>query len=1334
MSCSELSSSLSASAQKCEVNLSMANYMDPRARPSAIQHELEMNKCSMPMRQSLVPKLHHANDEGQLKSATDDSTENNLFRHKSLIDYLIANASSDETSYQLLSYLQTQFKRSIENKQQQEMRSRWQRRNLDNNNNQNEQNGMTKELSEETKIIEQINETLKCLEIERHKRKPQVQNASTNEQRRNKLNPFLIDFDQPQELQRNQIVYSMMSSVFNGNNNSVKSKEESLANYINLDCFDMLQSGGKLKNNGTTLDASFDRVDNGTITAAGPEHQLQMVRQHLRLSQQQMQGSLAKAQGIQYHVQQQSKLSQCSPVASLISNEGTISDHSATSSGVSTAPPGNGSANGSLKSHSPLSSTSSHSSVGSSVDSSTLNSNHRTLDSLGLSAKHHHSNKTNLRDNSADVKLQPYQYPEQCRTPSSTQQMNSSIAATLERRRRVQPITELSVDDLLAVADDQLGQGRDQAVAGFDHLVSQFDANKRKQEHVKTNMRQNKISGSGKQQPNSFFHELAQRLPKGRSPLTQLPESEPKIAATLQIATSGPIDTNGLPIVDSESTATAQRVAQNNVPSLQAQQTRQRTITDHYSTVNKAHKSQQQKSTDGNSQQVVSVNEQDEEAKLRLREQFFALTAPLLDLKHDKLTATTSTSDLRRVHTTQVVAGQSQQQTGTSQGSGHPSQIMRPTSSLSIFAGNVDDTFHPKRDNQHLSGCSGPHENKTSSLHGSFSTNSLNRAHIGVQDTSQLLLQPTTSCLAMSQKHQDSVQQQTHQQKPLTRPAKSVSFDPNVKDPPSSSGSMTLGRACALKSALKQQFQHQQQLQIMDHASSTATMPASFAAQLKADSVSAYRAHYDEFGRRIRLSTLLQQQQSFCDPTMNIPVFEQDQQGTLNDDTSKQSFSSLGTSLLSKLGQQSRGGRREERNMRNQQQTQLHPQQVSVVQNQPRPLLDPMKQQMSLGHSQMQIGYADSSLHMQASTSGLQKNQSGTRHHPSRSASERRRRSANHSHRDHRPSTSRRRQHRRGSRSILSKHRRVMAARCSSKRCHDYDVESDVDDYSSQCSTCSSLSDRSYTSDSNLDSDDYTSSSDCDSTYSYDSNDEFTSSYTSSCTESSNSEFSQDEDDTRDRQVFLRSTYSNKSSRSNSPCSSLSGDEKFYSSSSSRQRRSRRPVTGKSSSVDSRLATSSRHQRASKGTKSRKSRRSSRSSSFSNSTTSSRSKRANKSSNRKPRHTSSRHSRRTDHHEERSSREQSRRSKSHSHRQHDYEKRSRSTMDGQSPSRRREHSRNRNQNSYEEAPTHLVASQHIYPQASQEQQQAHMILARSKSPSVMSTDSKSVKNENCRVI
>lgn len=652
-------------------------------------------------------------------------------------------------------------------------------------------------------------------------------------------------------------------------------------------------------------------------------------------------------------LQFKSSQQQCSPVASLDSNEGTLSDnHSCTSSGVSstnTVPVGTGSAKEhSGSNHSPLSSTSSQ-------DSSTS----------GMSSN----------------------------SGAAATKASIAAAATLERRRKVRPITELSVVDLLSVADEQMPTAMRSSVGnpsdGFDQLVSHFEMNKQQlnqqQQQQKFNISGGHKIASTKQE--SFFFELSQRLPK-----QQRPQLEP-LGGLATVST-------GL-----------------------AQQQQHRIITDHYSTVNKAR-----------NKQPVAQQVADDAKAAAAAKQFFAITSPLLSC--------------------QMVA-----EVPSSQ---HP---MRATSSLSVLA---------PAEQQQQSGAT----DSTSGLHPSFSTSSLGPS---ARPASAMAQQPPTDCWPATDNSQLLQMAAQQQQKPLTKPAKSVSFDPTVKDPPSSSNSMTLGRASALKSALKstswaQPASMQHLMQAQDAfllQSSSATMPHSMAQQFKATSA-AYNAYYDEHGRRVKLSQIMNQQPPLMlGPDVNLPGFIQ-----TVDQLDSSPASSEKKSLLSKLNplqalnQSSRGGRREMR----QQQQHVQPGNQLIIQTQPMP---------NLSHQQLFVQPLMDSQQQQPqpSTSGLQQQLSQNsrvratrqrKHKPSRHLRSSRRRS----HSSSRKTSSSSRSHH-ASRSSSSRRGGKNRSKHQCRRDDDDCYDSDADN-SSRCSTCSSSDSDdydSYTSDSDTES--YSCNSSC---------------------------------------------------------------------------------------------------------------------------------------------------------------------------------------------------------------------------------------------------------------
>lgn len=1020
-------------ARNSQVNMSLPHYLDPRTLThSTVQH------AGISGQNQLAPAIKLANELGPTTNGAWDS----LMRHKPLIDYLMMSAHSDETSRQLLQYLQTRFNQSLHDQMRSERDS-----------------NKRVALKEELKLLGEINYTLNKLQsnkpLEPLNAATKTMTRQQEQLRRDKLNPFLMDappLPPPANDQKRQgnLVCMMMDRMLSSQQDASGDIASKLG-YMNLDS---VRTGETTKSAGGEQDmvklgqhrekfsnsAGLDCVDRASA-AASTEASRTTVSHH-----QQHQQFVRLVGGVQQSQRQQSKLSQCSPVASLISNEGTISDHSATSSGVSTAPPGRGSTNGSLKSHSPLSSTSSHSSVVSS--SSLISSASAATGATAMIAppSQNNTNQLHQRQSSQLVMGQPMSLATGEQVVRQSPAI-CSIAATLERRRRVQPITELSVVDLLAVADNQMTNtnmgpqllGREQSSPndGFDRLVSQFaDNNTNKLQHQRPVGQRGSMAQSNNQQPtnslsqqqrtssdkHSFFFELAQRLPRART--------------GLQVATDGPLDTNGLPATnDGNMVSTTTMQPQ---PATSTTSSTARMITDHYSTVNKAHKRQQQQ----------MVDDKHEDCRGRTRD-FFAITSPLLDCQVDTLTT----------------------------------------------------------------------------------------ANAG-----QMLLQPTTTEAPTNKLD-----------KPLTRPAKSVSFDPNVKDPPSSS---TLGRASTLKSALKQSppnWQQQQQDLFACHElaammgqqqqpmsiGSSATMPASFAAQLKAattGSMAAYNAYYDEFGRRIKLSTLLHQQQlqqQVLDPTTAanlMLVEEQDCQQQLEPNkSSKLSSSPLpGGSLLAKLAgvsSSSRGGRREERKMRQEQQ--------QVVQTQPG-LITPLP-----------LGEFPTLQMQQPTTSGLAQVQeephdvgqsTSRRAGPPSSRRSRRSSSCQRSYRRYRHDSRRTRSHHR------APSRRV--PRCRSRHCRDdsCQYDSDEDDYSSSCSTCSSSS-------STCDEDDYTDyetrhrhrysssrpssrSKPSSRSVNYDSDVESTSSYTTSASESSCEDDAYDDEEEDSRRP---STSNSSSTRSISP-------------------------------------------------------------------------------------------------------------------------------------------------------------------------------------------------------
>lgn len=550
----------------------------------------------------------------------------------------------------------------------------------------------------------------------------------------------------------------------------------------------------------------------------------------------------------------QSKPSQCSPAASLASNEGTMSDQSsATSSGVSsgTSAAGGNAQGGSVQGGSAPSPPAS--SAGSTTQEQPQQQQPQT-------------STTSITTSSAPSQDQR---PVASQWPGSRQPINS-ITATLERRRRAQPITELSAVELLSIADD-MQQQQQQHADGFEQLVSHFNLHKSSSSVVQrpsqppapaSNIR---LGANSSQE--SFFFELAQRLPKHQQQQYQMHQQQQRQLSPLHVRPL-PLDTNGLPTVaDDETTANAIKRAPINAA-------------DHYSTVNKANK----------------TNKANGDDKQALRDSFFAITSALM---------------------------------------------------------NNNAASFCNEENPRLS-----HAYSTSSLHRNASANVVAMA-AGAQEEPRSLTRASSSLgHASSAADEAALQQQQllqQQQQRAAKTTKSVSFDPAVKDPPSSSGTMTLGRNSGLKSALKSssswQQQQQQQLflqqqwqqhQFQQHMQpgSTSTLPSSFANQLKG-SVAAYSAHYDEHGRRVRLSTMLslqQQQQQLVGEGLVAPAIQQQPETVANVSTDSTDSGPQRRSLLAKLTGGSRGGRREMRMMQQQQQQQ----QVQTTQPLSRKLSDQM--------------------------------------------------------------------------------------------------------------------------------------------------------------------------------------------------------------------------------------------------------------------------------------------------------------------------------------------------------------------------------------------------------
>lgn len=971
--------------------LHLASYCDPRAPHGALQHQLTLSALSgasasaehnNPMMAAM--SAHLLNEQHQAAVAAKPDGNNNaahqrvgLLRHKALIDYLLANARSDETSHQLLNYLYNQFSSATGNGRSSNKLGYQSAAATE------KDESTPRQCGEEERLMEEIGNTMELIARERaqqaltkstqNKTKDQIESlANADRLRRNKLNPFLIDSFGAVSKQlgtqtgmASKSANLMMNEKFQVNE---LHRQQALANYINLDRV-------VFENN------KADRTDPiGNSEVAGGK--TDAVDSAVCALQQRPTIHTKLAAGKQYGF----KASQCSPAASLVSNEGTISDHSATSSGVSSsnaAPCGSvgggtgssASANndGSQKSHSPLSSTSSHSSVSS---SSTTSSTPATT-AVGPFGSHQICEggaPTGAPAGDAGKHFRPI----------------NSIAATLERRRRVQPITELSVLDLLSAADDQLEQHQ-RCSDGFEQLVSHFESSKRSQQPFArppqrgAQFKPNAMDARSQQQE-SFFYELAQRLPKTPGQRAPVDGPSPQMQHLMAGGRPMPLDTNGLPTVDSDApkTSTSGGSVGNNAA---------RTITDHYSTVNKATKLAAKQTALGGTA-ATELNQQ--------QDNFFAITLPLLNCQTD----------------------------GGNLAQPNP---MRPTSSLSMLA-------PPTSGQTGEAGKEGP-------LHASYSTGSLSNANQQTAEeagqpteaSSQMLLQPGAGGAPSSRLLAAGGQ------KTVAKPTKSVSFDPTVKDPPSS-GSMTLGRNSALKSALKSSsmswlpqdhlsaFEQQRQAQF--NVASGGTMPASLASQLKAGgSLSAYSAYYDEYGRRIRLSSLLAQPQ----------LAECDQEAPTGDETKK----SLLSGAISKLtaSQSSRGGRRKMREQQQQQGT------SAVLTSQPSSSLgDLFVQPISEQQLQMQVAAAQQQQ-FGPSTSGLK---------PAAPAPSRRRHQRRYSGSSHRQPTSRRDRSRRRSSGSRQDYRPRSRRYCTDENCYDTDGDS------SRCSTCSDSSDDEDYSDSDL--------------------------------------------------------------------------------------------------------------------------------------------------------------------------------------------------------------------------------------------------------------------------
>lgn len=1111
--------------QQQQQRLSLASYSDPRAPQGALQHQLSLVatdntakslSASTQSRTEAVIGVGRflSQQQQQAKAAEgreEESRQSNanagLLRHKPLIDYLLANARSDEFSHQLLNCLYGQFKQANEQGDASSGKTTTTTTTL----------AGQQEKEEERKVLSQIGNTLEQIESERKSNLQTTANNGNNADttntltnstnnlpdqlsaRRNKLNPFLIDSFNGLANKRasstdsgnNNTRQLVMSMVMDGGNGSMLSRQKSAqdqANYINLDAaLSSLRIGQQQA--GLQSRQPADSVTNGSL----PQPQQQQ-QQPLKPQQQQQlkkvypKRAFPAGQSSANNHFATSKASQCSPAASLVSNEGTMSDQSATSSGVSTAPPVS-STNGSLKSHSPLSSTSSHSSVsGASVSSSNVEQG---------------ANKQPLRP-----------------------QHVSSISATLERRRRVQPITELSVLDLLSVADDQMSRAQQQQpppMDGFDQLVSHFEDQRNSVQRTSQPLQrapigsQNNFGYDSASKQECFFFELAQRLPRSAYSAARVGQEAPhqRDLGRLQPSPSVvPLDTNGLPTVESDclpaSNSALKSTAGTGTGTVRA-------ITDHYSTVNKANKlSVPRGCTEAGlkrpEQQMVDDNSS--------RESFFAITSPLLTCNTDSLDTNNQKS------------------------------VMRPTSSLSVLAPVGEFNEHQQQRSGSL-------------LHPSFSTSSLNRpasslANQESQDQSSLLLQPTTSvCCSQSN---------TQQQK------KSVSFDPTVKDPATSStGSMTLGRASALKSALKSSSSWQRQHQdfMMACSQSSQTMPSSLANQIKAGSLNAYSAYYDEQGRRIKLSSLLHQPMGLDELVEPTPDLVEQQQQPKSTSSGK----SLLSGALSKLSfagsQSSRGGRREERKLRQQQQQQ---QQLTVQTNQPLSNLNHQELfvqpiEPHQGNVHMMQVMQQAQLMPSTSAGTMQPVAGAAPEESTQSRRSRRRRSLSRASRSSRRRESQRRRGRHGRRSSGSGSRRSRRSNRSSRYC-DYDDCYDSD-ASSRCSTCSSSSP--FSDCSSSDTDQWDSSSDNEDASSFSSKTSYSSSTSTSdsedsCSDSSSSCSSSSSPVRTRRSGRSRLQSSRRKSSGSSRRSSRSSSSRSSSSRNATRRRTRSGRSNKSSS------------------------------------------------------------------------------------------------------------------------------------------------------------------------
>lgn len=661
---------------------------------------------------------------------------------------------------------------------------------------------------------------------------------------------------------------------------------------------------------------------------------------------------------------------QCSPAASVASNEGAQSDHSGTSrssgihscNGAMLNGPGPMGEASSVASSQCCSSSSSSSRSSVSSGSGTISSALSLTQSIGHHQKDHQnlplasplksptadeSNSNEITsdrintlvstatatDTSRSIQLSGVNSNSQAvsqNKPNSTlllhnRQLSGSIAASLERRRRVQPITELSAMNLLAAqeAADEDDNETKREKEPFDKLLGHFRAAARGHSHAPpighapyaaarrpqavsscSGSQSGKINHHAASKSESFFLELEQLLPANKRQASHVApgRSNPSggLVVMQQQTNCTALDTNGLPTVveapqakaalDGELAPQKQLVA--------------RVITDHYSTVKRdPAKRANQQLQPANSQ--LHLNELDSNPQgespsgnqlgpEQLRQSFFALTSPLLEVDPQSTCAA-------------------------------PDSVSHHKAPLSLYG---------LAESLQQAGCPPPEAGKLGPL-----------TTAGLQTT--------------------------------TKPVKSVSFDPNLRCPDEDelNETMSLSQAATrsgLKSALKsgsswrrrelelaqlqqmqqweqeQQFhqfqlQQQQQMQLMHQnqqfLAKSSHLPA------------AYSAHYDEQGRRIRLSSLVMNQQlgAMLMPQLNahqlqqLPMDEPEPANAALMDKEKQvqAKTSLGRSLWSdalakfSLTSSSRGGRRHERQLSAKQQQQVPSQTAPVVCQQP---------------------------------------------------------------------------------------------------------------------------------------------------------------------------------------------------------------------------------------------------------------------------------------------------------------------------------------------------------------------------------------------------------------